>query len=488
MSETIQNPDQNEFINEDIQFGEEITIMQGGFSFQPVVGLELEIDDMVYMYSDDGNLEISLMGGALEDKASIAEINDSLAAKVLGNVDRFELIEAGTDSIQGVRGFLNKVNYVDADQAGIGLALICSPFLNQFFFMMVITSEDYWESKGHRIFTLLKETIQFHPQFMTDELQKELGSYSDLMVETYEFINPEVDFMLSIEKGDISFLLAARAYSENDLVRLTQLSAPDGTLMYQYNPETGDFSSTIYEEPLIGKYGEVSIFFPRDNQKALTAGSYIFDFSTQSGKGLQEIQVVLRRGPVVELQALDFNFWLAVDEDIFYNQQSLDQLEQDIFSELKQKLNPYNLMPGKIEFVHPAMDELEAFSSINIQTDLADCSYMISENVNNPRGLNIGLVAYIYDGDPETGSKIHAVSSGSPGMIMSTTSPHSCILLEWPAFKDDLPGLVDALLEQLIIFSGIDTRGVQSSMEQGLHFNHEITWRIRRHPLFYDAN
>jgi len=488
MSEINQNPDQNGTINEGIQFGEEFTMPHCGFSFQPILGLKIEIDEMVYMYSDDGNLEISLMGGALEDKASIAEINDALAADVLGNVDRFELIEAGAETIHGIPGFLNKVLYTDADQEGVGRALICLPYLNQYFFMVVITAKDYWETKGEPIFRMIKETIQFYPQFLADNSQKEIGSYADLTVETYEYINPDEDFSLSIEKGDISFLLAARGYSENDLVMVTNLTAPDGTVLYQYNPKTGDFSSTIYDAPIIGKHGEISIFFPRDNQKALASGNYIFDFSTQSGKGLQEIQVILRSGPAVELQAIDFNFWLAVDEDLFYDQQSLDQLEQDIFQVLKQKLTPFNLKPGKIEFIHPAMDEVAAFSSINIQTDLADCSYMISENVTNPRGLNIGLVENIDNGDPENASEIHAISSGSPGMILSSTSPHSCILLEWPAFKDNLNGLVDALLEQLIIFSGIDIRGIQDPNDQGLRINHEITWRIRRHPLFYDAD
>jgi hypothetical protein len=113
---------------------------------------------------------------------------------------------------------------------------------------------------------------------------------------------------------------------------------------------------------------------------------------------------------------------------------------------------------------------------------------MISENVNNPRGLNIGLVEQIMNNDLETDAEIHAISSGAPGMIMSATSPHSCILIEWPAFKGNLPGLIDALIEQLIRFSGIDIRGTMGPQDQELRMNHEIAWRIRRHPLFYNAD
>jgi hypothetical protein len=488
MSDLNQNPDQNESINKAIQFGEEITMMQCGFSFHPIIGLEMEIDDSVYMYSDDGNLEINLIGGTLDEKTSIAEINDALAADVLGNVDSFELIESGTDSIQGVRGFLNEVHYIDADQEGVGKAIICSPHLNHFFFLLVIASGDYWELKGQSIFEMLKGSIKFHPQFLADDIHKEIGSYSDLTIETYEFIKPEEDFSLSIEKGDISFLLAARAYTEKDLVKLTQMTAPDGTPLYRYRPETGDFSSSIFEGPLIGTHGELPIFFPRDNQKSLIPGNYLFTFSTQSGEGLSEIQIVLRSGRASDMQTFDINIWMAVNDDAIYNQESLEQLELELSQALQERMRPFNLAPGKITFIQPAMDEVEAFSSIDIQTDLADCSYMIAENVDNLRGFNVGLVEHIYDSQQQEGSKITAISSGAPGMILSTTSPHSCVLIEWPAVKNDIRRLAESILEQLVIFSGIDTHDVQSSQEQKWQINHEIAWRIRRHPLFHDPN
>jgi hypothetical protein len=113
---------------------------------------------------------------------------------------------------------------------------------------------------------------------------------------------------------------------------------------------------------------------------------------------------------------------------------------------------------------------------------------MILESITNTRALNIGLVNQIYDGDLDAEDTITAISSGSPGMIMASASPHSCILFEWPAYKDNLAKLADAIIEELIIFSGIDTRGTQSQGSDGLQLNHEIAWRIRRHPLFYEAD
>ena len=76
------------------------------------------------------------------------------------------------------------------------------------------------------------------------------------------------------------------------------------------------------------------------------------------------------------------------------------------------------------------------------------------------------------------------ISSGIPGMIMAPASPHACVLLSWSALSADLKRLVQAIIEQMVNFSGID-----NPLEKGqaLTLNREIAWRLRRHPLFYDA-
>ncbi|MDW7753531.1 MAG: hypothetical protein SCH68_00010 [Brevefilum sp.] len=488
MSDINENSQQDQHSIKTLRFGDEITMTQCGFSFQPVLDLELEIDDRVYMYSDDGNLEISLLGGGLKDNSSIAEINDSLAAELLGNVDRFELIEAGTDAIQDVRGFLNEIYYQDAGEEGIGRAFICSPHINQYFFLLIIASVDYWQNYGQGIFDQFKGKIQFHPQFSANANRESRPSFADLTLETFETVEPGEDFLLTIQKGDISILLAALADTQTGNVSVTQINTPDGTQLYHYDPATGEFASQIFNKPLIGDHGEVCVYLPRDNQNPLMPGQYAFSFETGSGAGLDQVQVIIRSGRAVEMQTLDINFWLAIEDDRFYDQDDLGDLAKEIIKSLEGKMLSFNLKPGKIEFFHPAMDELEAFTSINLQTDLADCSYMILESITNTRALNIGLVNQIFDGDPDVEDTITSISSGSPGMIMASASPHSCILLEWPAYKDNLAKFADAIIEQLIIYSGIDTRGTQSQDSGGLHLNHEIAWRIRRHPLFYESD
>lgn len=489
MSESLNNAIQNRPSIIDLHFDEEIEIEGSGFSFRSISGFKLEIDCSVYMYSEDGNFEISLNGGKLENNTSIAELNDTLAAKFMVNVGDFELIESGIDVIQGITGFQNEIRFVNAEEEkGFGRVLICSPFINQYFFILVIASAEYWQNQGDQVFDALKAHISFHPQFKPDIIDTTIDRHPDLTIETYADITPDEDFVLKIEKGDISFLLAARSYSSDEVISITEIKAPGGKQLYHYNPDTGAVSSTISDQPLMGASGEVCFFYPRTNQQSLQIGEYLFSFATESGKALQEIQVIVRTGRALDLQTVDLNFWLAIQNGSLFELNAVEQFTSDIYEALKKQMAPLNLSPGKIECFHPAPDELGAFSSVHLESDLADCSYMIAESVNNSRALNIGLVDNLTQGYPPELSEVNAVSSGSPGMILADASPHACILVNWTKFKDNLHGLADAIIHQLIVFSGIETKDIVQQGNELLLPNHEIAWRLRLHPIFYEAD
>jgi hypothetical protein len=485
MTEPMLTSDQNPPQAPGIQFGEEIILEEAGFSFHPIIGFELEVDGSVYMYSDDGNLEISLVGGELDNQTSIAELNDELAAEFMTNFDEVELIKAGKDDVQGITGFLNRIHFINAEEEGLGMALICSPHINQFFFMLVISSAEHWEKQGFEVFTALKAHIHFHPQFKPEASVVEVNEHPDLTVETFETINSQESAVITIERGDISLLMAARTARKSDQITVTEIIAPGGQALYRYTPSTGDLASEIGDQPLTSSHGELCLHFPFANQQSLQIGAYQFTFATQSGAPLQEVQVIIRQGRALDMQKLDLNLWLALENEHFNQPEYLYQFGVDLRVALREILAPMNLTPGKITFYHPAPDELTAFACINLDSDLADCSYMIAETVENSRALNIGLVERLTRGDPPEDAGVSAVSSGTPGMILSPVSPHACVLVNYTDFIGDFPGLARALVEQLVRFCGGHIESGQS--DQPLVLNRDVLWRLRRHPIFYDA-
>ncbi len=486
MSETPEQTEseENEYERSELDFGAEIEIEEAGFSFKPILGFELEVDKSVYMYSEDGNIEVSLIGGELHENVSIAELNDELASEFMENFDEFQLIENGTSAIQEITGFLNEIRFVNTEEEGRGYALICSPYLNQYFFILVISSAEHWERQGEVVFEELKSQIRFYPRFKPVEEEEEQDEHPDLTFETFQDVHAEDEFVLHVEKGDVSLLLAARAQDPRGLVTLTEVIAPGDQSLYQYDPQSGALDSSICSKPIIGDHGELCFFFPRDNQQALQPGDYRFMFETDAGTQLEEIQAIIRAGRALECQAVDMNFWIAAEDDSFIDAEATETFFTTLRAELKKYLSPLSLEPGKFEWIMAAPDEMASFSTVRADQDLADCSYMIAETVTNERALNVGIIQRITKQEGDQTVELNAVSAGVPGMILSSSSPHACVLLSWSVLGNDIGQMTKALIEQMVVFSGIDN---PLEKDQPLTLNREIAWRLRRHPLFYDA-
>jgi hypothetical protein len=486
MSETPDQtePEENQVERSELEFGAEVEIEEAGFSFKPILGFELEVDGSVYLYSDDGNIEVSLVGGELQDNISIAELNGELASEFMENFDEFQLNEAGTRTIQDITGFLNEIRFVNAEEEGRGYALICSPHLNQFFFILVISSADHWEQQGQVVFEQLTSQVHFYPKFKPEEEDKEQDEHPDLTVEIFKDVHVEDEFVLHVERGDVSLLLAAHAIDPNSLVTLTEVYAPGDQPIYQYDPLSGNLESSICSKPIIGDHGELCFFFPRDTQHTLQPGDYRFTFATEAGTRLEEIQAIIRAGRALDCQAVDLNFWITAEDDVFIDAEATHDFLDALRTELKKHLSPLSFEPGAFDWIQAAPDEIAAFSTIQADQDLADCSYMITETVTNLRALNVGIVQRIIKQQGDQEVELNAVSAGIPGMILNPASPHACVLLSWSALGENISLFARTLIEQLVIFSGIDN---PLEKDQPLALNREIAWRLRRHPLFYDA-
>ena len=488
MSESTAHSEPNQTRTFNCQFGEEIIIEDSGFSFRPILNLELEIDGSVYMYSEQGSLEIYLMGGTLESDLSITDLNAQLTAEVMEHLGDYTLQDLGTDTVHNVSGFINEIHFSTSEDDGTGRALICSPFINQYFFCLVVATSEFWNRDGQKLFDAIKSHVQFHSLSKPEIINKKVVQHPDLTIETFGTITADEDFLLTINKGDLSLLLAARSTTPKDKVCITGIHAPDGKQLYHYDPDSNEFESSLFDQPLLGENGEVCFFYPRNSQQSLVPGDYRLAFQTDSGNPIQQVQIIIRTGRALDLQMIDLNFWFALEHEYFPSTETLVQFEKDMSSALSEQFKPLNILPGKIAYFQAAPDEIASFSTINLDTDLLDCSYMISESTNSQRALNIGVVEEFLHGSPPTPANINAISSGSPGMILTSASPNSCILIKWPSFKDDLQELAKAIIQQLIVFSGIDTRDTrQDENSRSLILNKEIAWRLRRHPLFYDG-
>ena len=485
MDEPINFSDQNTPQTPLFTFGKKITVKEAGFSFQPIEGFELEVDSSVYMYSEDGHLEICMIGGELDPKTSLARFSNELASDFMINFDEYQLIDASKDFIQGSTCLVNEIFFTNADEEGQGRVLICSPHTNQFFFLLVIASAEYWLDRGMQTFSAIKDQVQFHPEFAPVSKPEVVKKHSDLTIETFEAVQSNESLVLSTHRGAVSLLLAARTSFIQDEITLIEIIGPENEVLYRFDSESGELTSQFGNQPILSSHGELCVLLPLPHQQTLPTGNYRLTFATKSAGPLQEVRVVHRQGRVFDLETLDLNLWLASEDERFNQPESLVDFESKLRTALKTQLAPLKLIPGKILIYHPAPDELPAFSSINLNTDLADCSYMIAESVDDGRALNVGLVDRLTRGDPDGEIEIASVSSGAPGMILSPISPHACILVNYSAVKEDFYALADAIIGQMLIFCGLQQQ--PASADQPLSFSPDLLRQLRRHPLFYNT-
>lgn len=471
-----------------LSFGEEVFVSEAGFSFQPIDGFEVEVDGSVYMYSVDGNLEAMMIGGELEPGVSIVDLNDDLAADFLANFDEFQLIELGKELIQGYTGYQTEIHFYNADEEGAGQALICSPHDDQFFFMMAISSLERWEQEGKLLFSELKKHIHFHQQFTSKASEIEFEKYPDLTNEVFKSIAPDEDLIINIEKEDVSLLLAVRAFEPQEKIWITDIIAPGGETLYHYDPSSNYYSSSIIEHPIFSTFGEACVYLPGISVNPLKPGGYRFSFGTSSGKPIKEIQTIIRHGRVINNQVINLNLWLALNDERFNDEYFLKEFEANLSHAITEQLKPVNLSLGSLASYYPAPDELEPFSSIDINQELADCSYIIEGSVENGRALNVGLVDQFTERGKSTFPSQISISSGSPGMILSSVSPHACILVNYSAIKNNFTLLAGEILKQLAIFTGFQPMvdGVDES--QPFALSQELAQRMKRHPIFYSAD
>ena len=482
------NPqDQNDQPIMSLAFDEEILISEAGFSFQPIQGFELEVDGSVYMYSDDGNLEIIMIGGKINPDIPIIELSRNLAWEFMENFDELNIIDIGNASIQGVSSYLSEIHFYNAGEEGTGQSLICSPYGDQFFFLLVISALERWEQFGQKVFTQIQNYVHFQPKILPKTADAIFSQYSDLTVEVFQSLSPEEDFIITTKKGDLSILLAARTLETQDQIWVTDIFAPGGENCYHYDPTSQKFNSTIVSRPLFSTYGEVCIYLPLISTQPFIPGDYRFTFCTRTGSPIKEIQAIIRRGDLKTRHYMDLNLWLALDDERFNDKIFIKQFEDNLRTALTESMQPLNLIPNVIVSYYPAPDELEPFSFINLEQDLADCSYIISGSVENQRAINIGLVDLFSEkGQPSSPSTI-AVTAGSPGMILSSISPHACILVNYSAVTDNFSSLADEIVKQLIAFLGFETQTDQQIPSQPLQIPSDLLQRIRVHPIFYCA-
>jgi hypothetical protein len=359
-----------------------------------------------------------------------------------------------------------------------------------------------------------------------DVRQENLGSFQ-----------PGESIPVTLEEGDISFLLTAVGEDRNETLTVTTVTDPDGEAIYEVTPDLISATGGLTQASRGGyEPGEASIIAPVHPGLDVRPGTYeiLIDHVVPV-----EATVMIKSGDVSPdaRQAVDLNVWLlSSDHD-------QAKLEEELKVGMDAVLEPQNLEIGDISFTVAGADDLDSFSSVDADSPLSEVCLAMREDLGLERAVNLAIIESFLDDStiglasglpgapqmPIAGADCVVASTQIEGEVLPITSIASTVVHEGSHFMGlshtteedgttfddfadtadcdiatfdgrenfDYPGEVDELIsatecgvegaaDNYMFFedSPDDTRDVltQTAMTP------DQAWALRRHPLFYPVD
>ena len=359
-----------------------------------------------------------------------------------------------------------------------------------------------------------------------DMRQEELGSFG-----------PGEAIPVTLEEGDVSFLLTAVGDDRDEILTVTSVIDPDGEEIYKVTPDllgaTGGLTAAArggYEP------GEASIIAPVHPGLDVRAGTYEV---TIDNLVPVDATVLIKSGDVGPdvRQALDLNVWLlSTDHD-------QGTLERELQAALDEVLNPQNLQIGAINFVTADDEDVDSFARIDAESPVSEVCLAMREDLGLERAVNLAIVESFTDDStiglasglpgapqmPAAGADCVVAATQIEGELLPIPSIGSTVVHEGSHFMglahtteddgrtfDDFDDTADCDIET---FDGRDNFdypgeedelisatecGIEGAAENYMFFEDspddtrdvltqtvmtpDQAWALRRHPLFYPVN
>ena len=149
-----------------LRLGEVQEVLEGGFSFQPVVGYDVNIlPGQATLVSKDGGIVLSLAGGDVPGANALEGVMDRLLARVSEDFEEFEAGDSYPIIVDESRGLAANVSAELIGKPVAGKVAVVAPSGSQLFYAFAFTIEepddDRWETEGSEVFEAIMDTVRF---------------------------------------------------------------------------------------------------------------------------------------------------------------------------------------------------------------------------------------------------------------------------------------------------------------------------------------
>ena len=219
---------------------------------------------------------------------------------------------------------------------------------------------------------------------------------------------------VTLQEGDVSFLLTTIGEDPDEPLTVTRVTDPDGEVIYQADAELTNASGGLTQAVRGGfQAGEVSIIAPAHPGFDVRPGTYAILVDNVAPV---EASVLIKSGDVGPdvRQAIDLNIWLLSGD---HDQATL---EEGLRSGMDRVLESRNLVVGDISFSTPTPADTDSFAVVDAEAQPGEICEAMARTLGAERAVNLALIESFLDSS-------RGLASGLPGAPQHAEARASCV-------------------------------------------------------------
>ncbi len=243
---------------------------------------------------------------------------------------------------------------------------------------------------------------------------------------------------VTVQPGDTSMLLWARAPDPGDEIAIIAVTDPAGERVYELDFDSFEVFGTALTQPL-ADFWEVAMVLPPTPATPLTPGDWVIELETL-GDEIVAAGAIVRSGGADGRQALDVRLTDATSAGVLADPDEFVAAVRDVGEVL---LEPVGIEVGAIEVADPGVDlagfaELAAGDSDEEQRQLCRT---LSEALPPVRAVDVVVVDRFVEDGGDADGVVEGNAAGLPGVVLTPGAVTSCVIV---VADDDLDrGLFD---------------------------------------------
>lgn len=272
----------------------------------------------------------------------------------------------------------------------------------------------------------------------------------------------------TIEPGDGSALLMARAADAEDIVVVQSITGPDGALLYALKDyDAGTFTGELFPYVLEG-IGELDLFLPVGPDFPLRPGTYELSLLTLDGSAICDAAAVIRSGRFRGAQSIDLDVWVVSTADVFRSSGARTDFESQARAAVDEILRPHGLRLGQVRFFESSDEQKAAFSSSdeNAYNWLCEAMAGVAGVGRAWRMVLLDELLTAPEEEDEASESFYGLSP-MPGGVLAPGSLNSCFLVAWELHDGDFRELGATIVHEGSHFLGLE----HTTEDDGLTFD-----------------